>query len=126
MKISLFSMKHNVAANLILHTVVVFLIAITGASMPGRFTPIACIIISAVALTLFTIKNICRCVTEDFVKKAKAFEEVSSSLEAMSTVLRVQEKELERCAAFLFQYSDEMGRLAEEINSASQDAMEKQ
>ncbi len=125
MRKSFTSLKRNIASSLILHTVIVFLLATIGATLSGKLSLIISAVVAAAAITIYTIRNICRCVAEDYSERAKEFESVSSSLEETSSILRAQKKELERCVVNLSRYSETMGKLAAEINAANQDPAEK-
>ncbi len=121
MKNMLLPLKRNVAVTLISHTAVVLLIGLLCAALSDGFALVFCILISIVAITAFTFRNICRCVAEDFEQRAKDLEKGVACLEAMSADLQRQVKELERRAVFLHQYSTMMETLAAVIGAANKD-----
>ncbi|MDR1705766.1 MAG: hypothetical protein LBS19_13930 [Clostridiales bacterium] len=71
MKKILLQLKRNVAVTLSLHTAVVLMIGLLCAALSGELARIVGVVVSIVAITVFTIKNICRYVSEDFEERAK-------------------------------------------------------
>ncbi len=104
MKNMLLPLKRNVAVTLILHTAVVLLIGLICAALSDGFALVFCVLISIVAITVFTIRNICRCVADDYSMRAKELEAASLNLAAMALALQEQKKELDRCVVFLSQF----------------------
>ncbi len=117
----LIPLKRNVAVTLILHTAVVLLIGLLCTALSDELALVICVSLSVTAITAFTFRNICRCVTEDFEQRAKDLEKGTAYLEKISTALQGQVKELERRAVFLHQYSTMMETLAASIDAAKED-----
>ena len=122
MKKSFFPLRRNVAMIIFFHTAIVLLVALICEALPNEYALITGGgVVFTVVMAIFTARNICRCIIEDFEQRTKDFEMVSSSLQKTSSLLRVQKKELARCVENLYRYSEVMGKLAADINAASQE-----
>jgi hypothetical protein len=107
--------KHTVTVSLLFHTAILFLIAIVmiyGGMQLRNPALIAALAVIAVAITVFTIRNIMRCVAENF-------EAVSSDLKTTADDLAAQKKELKLYADSLSRYSNEISRLVATIDASN-------